>query len=200
MMASAASRMRVRASAAATRAEDILGSYTGWTVCQPSSRYSPVWRLARLASDLPQLLQAPHPFRRRRLAAVVPGPGGMRDLGHVDVAVLVHRQPVRRHELPRRFAQLAEAAEQLALHVQHADARAEIGRLDVHVEPRPQLPHIAAGALALAEEQRAGPVQVVPLPLVLAAAIEDLHPVALAVRHIDQAGIVADDVVRQVEL
>src|SRR4051812_17810571 len=46
----------------------------------------------------------------------------------------------------------------------------------------------------------ARPVQVVPLRLVFAAAIEDLHPVVLAVGDVDPAIGIADDIVWDVEL
>ena len=48
--------------------------------------------------------------------------------------------------------------------------------------------------------QRAGPVQIVPLRLVFAVAVEHLHAVVLAVGDIDPAVGVGDDVVDDVEL
>src|SRR5262249_31042292 len=54
--------------------------------------------------------------------------------------------------------------------------------------------------LAAAAAQRAGAMQVVPLRLILAVAVEYLHAVVLAVSDIDPAVLVGDDVVHDVEL
>ena len=51
-----------------------------------------------------------------------------------------------------------------------------------------------------ATAQRAGPVQIIPLRLVFAVAVEHLHAVVLAVGDIDPAVGVGDDIVHDVEL
>lgn len=59
---------------------------------------------------------------------------------------------------------------------------------------------VAQRMLARFHPQRAGAMQVVPLRLVLAAGVEDLHPMVLAVGDVDPAVGVAADVVHDVEL
>src|SRR5207247_268486 len=49
-------------------------------------------------------------------------------------------------------------------------------------------------------EEAARPVEIVPLPLVHAPAVEDLHAVVLAIRDVDEPVAVRYEVVRQVEL
>jgi hypothetical protein len=93
-----------------------------------------------------------------------------------------------------------DAGEPLAGMVDDAEPRADVRHIAIDRHAGAELADVADRAFAGRHEQRAGTVDVVPLALVAALAVEDLHAVALAVRHIDQALAVADDVVRQVEL
>ena len=111
------------------------------------------------------------------------------------------REAVRRDELaglecrpcvpPRR-------ASSLPLVVDDADARAEIGHVAVDRHARAELADIEDRALCRGGRYRPqGPVQVVPLRLVFAVAVEHLHAVVLAVGDIDPAVGVGGDVVRR---
>ena len=74
------------------------------------------------------------------------------------------------------------------------------GYLQVHRHAGAELADDEVRLLAAAAAQRAGPVQVVPLRLVLAVAVEHLHAMVLAVGDVDPAVRVGDDVVHDVEL
>ena len=66
--------------------------------------------------------------------------------------------------------------------------------------PGPSSPTMKCRLLAAAAMQRAGPVQIVPLGLVFAVAVEHLHAMVLAVGDIDPAVGIGGDVVDDVEL
>src|SRR4029077_2364036 len=88
----------------------------------------------------------------------------------------------------------------LALLVDDGEPRADVGVLAVDRHAGPELADDEAGTLASAAVERARSVHVVPLRLVLALAVEDLHAVVLAVGDIDPAIFVGGDVVGDVEL
>ena len=73
-------------------------------------------------------------------------------------------------------------------------------RIQVHRHAGPELADDEVRLLAAAAAQRAGPMQVVPLRLVFAVAVEHLHAMVLAVRDVDPAVRIGDDVVHEVEL
>ena len=152
--------------------------------------------------ELGELLQAAQRLRHR-LAGKQRRPGGHGDLADIEVAARIDREPVRREELPRPRAGerlVAEPRQHLALVVQHRDARPEIGRAAIEPVIGPDLADVADRAFARRHVEPARPVQVVPLRLELAVAVEHLHAMVLAIRHIDPAVGVAADIVRQVEL
>ena len=110
---------------------------------------------------------------------------------------------MRRDELPGRVAcalDVAEAREKLALVVDDAHARPEVRRGAVHAHDGAALADVADRALARRHVEAARAVQVVPLRLVAAVAVEHLHAMALAVGDVHPAVVVAADVVRQIEL
>src|SRR5262245_10733225 len=109
---------------------------------------------------------------------------------------------MRRLELGRTKARAepAQAGDALARVVDDGDPRADIRHSAVDRVPGAELADVADGALAGWHEQAARAVQVVPLRLVLAVAVEHLHPMVLAIGHIDPAVSIAGDVVRDVEL
>src|ERR1700722_16790210 len=88
----------------------------------------------------------------------------------------------------------------LALGVDDAQARTQIWRLQVDRHAWAEFADDEVGRLAAAAMQRAGPVQIIPLRLVFAVAVEHLHAVVLAVGDIDPTVGVGDDVMDDVEL
>ena len=94
----------------------------------------------------------------------------------------------------------AEPGDALALGIDDGQARPEIGHLEIDGHAWAELADDEGRMLAAAAMQRAGAVQVVPLRLVLAVAIEHLHAMVLAVSHIDPAVGIGRDVVDDVEL
>ncbi len=94
----------------------------------------------------------------------------------------------------------AEAGDAVALGVDDREPRAEIGHLAVDRKTRAEFADDERRLLAAAAAQRAGPVQIVPLRLVFAVAVEHLHAVVLAVGDIDPAVVIGGDIVDDVEL
>src|SRR5271170_2707686 len=129
-------------------------------------------------------------------------PGGPRDLADIDVAVAVDRQPVRRQKLaelgPGRG--VAEAADQLALMVDDADPWPEIGNVATDRGGRADFADVANRLVAIGHVHTARAVQVLPLRLVLAVAVEHLHAVVFAIGDINPAIGVGADVVHDIEL
>ena len=95
---------------------------------------------------------------------------------------------------------IAEAAQQLALVIDDADPRPEIRALQVDRHRRAELADIADRVAGVVHVEAARAVQIVPLRLVFAVAVEHLHPVVLAVGDIDPAIGIGADVVHDVEL
>ena len=129
-------------------------------------------------------------------------PRGPGDLADIDVAARVDRETVRRQELaelgPGR--RVAEAADQLAFMIDDADPRPEIGNIAADGSGRTDFADVADRLVTVRHVEAARAVQVLPLRLVLAVAVEDLDPMVLAVGDIDPAVGVAADVVDDVEL
>src|SRR5579871_5687751 len=94
----------------------------------------------------------------------------------------------------------AEPCNARALCVYDAEAWAEIGHLAIDGHAGPELADEERRLPAATAAERAGPVQIVPLRLVFAVAVEHLYAVVLAVGDIDIAVGVGRDVVHDVEL
>src|SRR3954468_19286287 len=95
---------------------------------------------------------------------------------------------------------IAKARQQLAPVVDDADPRAEIRAVQVYCHGGTQLADIADRLMSVRHEEPARPMQIVPLRLVLAVAVENLDAVVLAVGDIDPAVGVAADIVDDIEL
>ena len=80
------------------------------------------------------------------------------------------------------------------------DARAEVGGVPVYRLHWAQFTDVTDWAFACRHEDAAGAVQIVPLRLVPAVAVENLDPMILAVGDVNPTVGVAGDVVRDVEL
>ena len=95
----------------------------------------------------------------------------------------------------------AEPGDPVALGIDDREPWAEIGHLAVDRQAGPEFADDERRLLAAtAAAQRAGPVQIVPLRLVFAVAVEHLHAVVLAVGDIDPAVGIGRDIVDDVEL
>src|ERR1700759_182484 len=99
-------------------------------------------------------------------------------------------------DLDARAMLAAEPRDALAFGVDEGQPRAEIGHLEIDGHAGAELADDEGRRLAAAATaQRAGSVQIVPLRLVLAVAVEHLHAMVLAVGDIDPAVAVGRDVV-----
>ena len=110
---------------------------------------------------------------------------------------------MRREEfagLDARAVLAAEPRDPLALGVDHGKPRSEIRHLAVDRHAGAELADDEVRMPAAAAMQCAGAVQIIPLRLVSAVAVEYLHPVVLAIGNIDVAIRVSCDVVHDVEL
>jgi hypothetical protein len=125
-----------------------------------------------------------------------------RYLADVKVAAAVHREPVGRQELGWTEAgpKPAQSGDSLARVVDDGHSRAEVRNVAADRLRRTEFADVAHRAFARRHEEAAWAVQVVPLRLVLAVAIEHLHAMILAVGYIDPAVGIASDIVRDVEL
>ena len=94
----------------------------------------------------------------------------------------------------------AEPRDALSPRVDDGQARAQIRHLAIDRHARTEFANDKIRLLAAAAIQRAGPVQIIPLRLVFAIAVEHLDAVVLAVGHIDKAVGIGCDVVDDVEL
>src|SRR6516162_1556059 len=94
----------------------------------------------------------------------------------------------------------AEASEHLTLGSMDADARSDIGPIPVDLTGGPALADIDERVAAGRHAHAVRPMQIVPLGLEPAVAVEHLNPMILAVGDIDPAVGVAADVVRDIEL
>jgi len=78
---------------------------------------------------------------------------------------------------------------------------AEIWRLFIHTQSRPELPDVANRIFfCIVHVERAGTMHVVPLRLVFAAAVENLNAVIFAIRDVDPAFPVGANIMHDVEL
>jgi hypothetical protein len=99
------------------------------------------------------------------------------------------------YKTPDTGRRLAKAADQLALMIDNADARAEIGDITADRGRRADLPDIEDRLVSIRHAEATGTMQVLPLRLKLAVAVEHLDAVVFAVRDVDPALGVGDDVV-----
>ena len=102
--------------------------------------------------------------------------------------------------LDSRTVLAAEAGDAIALGVDDREPRAQIRHLPIDGHAGAQLADDESRLLAAAATERTGPVQIVPLRLVFAVAVEHLHAMILAVGDIDPAIGIGRDVVDDVEL
>src|SRR6266481_7038480 len=152
--------------------------------------------------DFLQLLQAANDRRHRRIRKAGL-PVGDADLAEIDVALRIQRNAVRCEEfagLEAGTILAAEPRDALSPGVDNGQAGAQIWRLQVDRHARTQLADDEIRLPAAAAMQRAGPVQIIPLRLVFAVAVEHLHAVVLAVGDIDVAVGIGRDIVDDVEL
>src|SRR5438552_453902 len=142
-------------------------------------------------------------LRRHRRVRKTRFPVGDADLADIDVAFGIERQPVRRQEfagLKPRAMLAAEPCDAVALGIDDGQARAEIGHFQIDGHAGTEFADDEIRMLAAAAMQRAGPVQIVPLGLVSAVAVEHLDAVIFAVGDIDPSVRIGCDVVDDVEL
>src|SRR5215472_17962165 len=130
-------------------------------------------------------------------------PVGNADFANINVAFGVERDAMRSEELstfnpgPLLAAKPRDAR---SFVIDDGQARTEIGHLAVDRHARAEFADDEIRMLAAAAQKRAGPVQVVPLRLVFAIAVEYLDAVVLAINNIDEAIRVCGDVVHDIEL
>ena len=129
-------------------------------------------------------------------------PLGPRDLADIEIAARIDAEPVRAEKRGRRGAgvHVAKARQQLALVVDDADPRAEVRAVPVDRLHRPEFADIADRVADIVHVEPARPVQIIPLRLVLAVAVEYLDAMVFPVGDIDPAVGVGADVVHDVEL
>src|ERR1700730_8395666 len=94
---------------------------------------------------------------------------------------------------------IAKPTQEFALVVDDADARPEVRTLQVDGHRRTKLPDIADRVTGIVHVKPARAMQVIPLRLILAVAVENLDAVVLAVGDIDPTIGVGADVVHDVE-
>src|SRR5207248_1950430 len=125
-----------------------------------------------------------------------------RYLADIEIAARVDGQAMRSEKRCRGGAgmRVAEARQKLSLVIDDADPRPEIGAVAVDTHHRPQFADVANRVPSVVHVQSARPVQIVPLRLVFAVAVEYLHPMVFAVGDIDPAIRIGADVVDDIEL
>src|SRR5262249_35249382 len=95
---------------------------------------------------------------------------------------------------------LAEPCKHVALMVEYRNTRAQIRRAAIEAVVGTDLADVADRAFAGRKMQPAWSMNIVPQRLEPAVAVEHLHPVILAIGHVDPAVCIAADIVGQVEL
>src|SRR4051812_8547815 len=98
---------------------------------------------------------------------------------------------------PRR--RVAKAADQLALMINDADPRSEVGDIATDRGGGADLADIEDRLVSIRHAKATGAMQVLPLCLELAVAVEHLDAMVLAIGDIDPAVGIAADVVHDVE-
>ena len=123
------------------------------------------------------------------------------DFADIDVAKRVDGHAVRAEKLcrPQPGVWIADPRQELALVIDDADPRPEIG-FAVYRRARTEFADIADRVLGVRHVEPARSVQVVPLGLIFAVAVEHLHSMVLAIGDINPAVGIGADIVRDVEL
>src|ERR1700730_11706055 len=123
-------------------------------------------------------------------------------LADIEVATRVDAEPVRTEKCGRRRAgvHVTKARQQLTLVVDDADPGPEVRAVAVDRLHRPEFADIADRVAGIVHVQPARTVQIVPLRLVFAVAVEYLDAVVLAIGDIDPAIGIGADVVDDIEL
>src|ERR1700719_3727927 len=118
-------------------------------------------------------------FRRRLFREAAPGTA--RQFADINFAARIDGDAVRRGELSRQdpAMRLAEPRQDLALGGVDADARPDIGPVAVDLARRPALADVAQRVVAARQAHAVRAVQVVPLRLPFAVAVEHLHSMVL---------------------
>src|SRR4029077_17957259 len=113
----------------------------------------------------------------------------------------VYRHAVRPEKLcrPQPRVRITYSRQELALVIDDADSRAEIG-FAVYRRRRPELADIADRVMGVRHVKPARAMQIVPLGLVFAVAVKDLDTMVLAVGDIDPAIGIGADIVHDVEV
>src|SRR6516225_4087459 len=141
-------------------------------------------------------------MRRTRYVREDLRPAGPRHLADIDIAMRVDRQSVRRKEFAEIGSSrgLSETADQLTLIVDDADSWPDIRDVAADRRGRADLADIKDRLVAVWHAEAARAMQILPLGLVFAVAVEHLHAVVLAVGDIDPASGIAADIVNDIEL
>src|ERR1043166_7007368 len=143
-------------------------------------------------------------FRGHRRVGKAGLPVGDADLADIDVALRIQRDAVRGEEfaaLEARTVLAAEPRDARAFRIHDREARTEIRHLAVDRHAGTEFADDEVGLLAAAAAtQRAGPVQIIPLRLVFAVAVEHLDTMVLAVGDVNPAIRIGDNIVHDVEL
>ena len=128
-------------------------------------------------------------------------PCGPRNLADIHIASRVNGKSVRRQEFADLDSgrRLTKPADQLAVMIDNADARTEVGDITADRGGRANLADIKDRLAPVRHAQTARAVQVLPLCLELAVAVEHLNPVVFAVGDINPTIGVTADVVHDVE-
>jgi len=139
---------------------------------------------------------------RVRLPWIDLRPRGPGDLTNIDVPARVDRETVWRQELAEFGSGwcIAKAADELALMIDNAYARTEIGNVTADGSGRADFADVADRLVTVWHVEAARAVQVLPLRFVLAVAVEHLDPMVLAIGDVDPAVGVAADVMDDIEL
>jgi hypothetical protein len=153
-------------------------------------------------SDLFQLLQAANNRGHRRVRKAG-FPIGNADLADINIASGIERDAVRGEEpsgLETGAVFAAQPRDAFSPGIHDAQARTEIWDLAIDRHAWTKLADNKIRLPAPAAVQRAWPVKMIPLRLVLAVTVEHLDPVVLAIGDVDPAIGVGDDIVHDVEL
>ena len=94
----------------------------------------------------------------------------------------------------------AKPRDQSSLTIDDGKARPQIGCIEIDAHPGPQFTDDESWRPTPAAIQATRPVQIVPLRLVFAVAIEYLNTMVLAVGNVDPSVFIRSDVVRDIEL
>ena len=139
-----------------------------------------------------------------RLRAEEDWPIGIGDFGDIDVAARIQRDAVRGDELAQSLADRlsAEMGQDFPLRGHNREPRPEIGYAlgERRHSLRAELADHRDRLFAPRDEETAGAHEIVPLGLIFAVAVEDLHAMIFAIGDVDPALVIAGDIVDEIEL